>query len=179
MSQREFRLAGRFRRDQRGAAAAEFVLVLPLLIILMLTITDFGLYIYAGMEVSTAAENAAQAIYVTCAGTGNVPAAGNCSYAGAETAAAQHSPLGNRVRIRSTTENYYCVNSSGTLVALSGTFPGNKAPDCTSVDASNNDSPGDYVVVTVSVTYRPAYSGFSLASMFAGPITRTVWMRLA
>ncbi len=171
--------AGLFRRDQRGAAAVEFVLILPLLIVLVLNITDFGLYLYQAMEVNTAAEAAAQAIFVTCAGAGTVPATtGNCSYSTPESTAADSTSLGRGASISSTTENYYCVNSSGALVSPAGTFPGNKTTDCTWANGSNTDAPGDYVLVRVSFTYSPLYSGISLASLFAGPITRTAWMRL-
>jgi Flp pilus assembly protein TadG len=55
---------------ERGAAAVEFALVLPLLIILLMGIIDFGLYFYNDLAVSHAARDAARYLSVN-----NVPGA--------------------------------------------------------------------------------------------------------
>jgi hypothetical protein len=152
-----------------------------MLLAIMANATDFGIYVYAAMEVNTAAQAAAQAIYVTCGATGDVPATTgtNCpTYSTAETTAAHRTSLGTRVTVSSTTENYYCVNSSGTLQALTGTFPNNSASSCTSVWSTNTATPGDYVLVSVSYAYTPLYSGISLTSLLPRPIRRTIYMRV-
>jgi Flp pilus assembly protein TadG len=49
---------------ERGAAAVEFALVLPLLIILLLGIIDFGLYYYNDLALTHAARDAARYLSV-------------------------------------------------------------------------------------------------------------------
>ncbi|MFB9269234.1 TadE/TadG family type IV pilus assembly protein [Bradyrhizobium erythrophlei] len=48
---------GKFRRDARGAAAIEFGVLVPVLALMVVSVTDIGLAIYRKMQV----ENAAQA----------------------------------------------------------------------------------------------------------------------
>jgi hypothetical protein len=47
------------RRGRRGSSIVEFALVAPLLMLTMLTVFDFGFYIYAFIGVQNAARNAA------------------------------------------------------------------------------------------------------------------------
>ena len=60
---RRFLLARRFRpfRDQRGAAAVEFALLLPLLMLILLGTIDFGRFGFAAITVTNAARHAASA----------------------------------------------------------------------------------------------------------------------
>jgi Flp pilus assembly protein TadG len=55
---------------ERGAAAVEFALVLPLLVILLMGIIDFGLYFYNDLAVAHAARDAARYLSVN-----NIPGA--------------------------------------------------------------------------------------------------------
>ena len=55
---------------ERGAAAVEFALVLPLLVVLLMGIIDFGLYFYDDLAVSHAARDAARYLSVN-----NIPGA--------------------------------------------------------------------------------------------------------
>jgi Flp pilus assembly protein TadG len=55
---------------ERGAAAVEFALVLPLLVVLLMGIIDFGLYFYNDLAVSHAARDAARYLSVN-----NIPGA--------------------------------------------------------------------------------------------------------
>ena len=61
---------------RRGAAAAEFAIVLTVLVFPLLNVIDFGMYIFVGMEVNEAAQSTAQAALATCtyANPPNVPA---------------------------------------------------------------------------------------------------------
>lgn len=168
------------RGNERGAAAAEFALVLPIFIIPLLNAIDFGIYVYDRMELNDAAQVAAQAAWAQCAVKGFVPATvnGNCAaLSSAETSAAHGTTLGTGVTITSTTENYYCLNSSGSLVIV-GSFPTTEPSDCSSVNPGSTDVPGDYILVTASYTYTPFFSQVSAASLLTTPITQTAWMRL-
>jgi len=167
----------RYRSDQNGAAAVEFALVLSLLIVPILNIVDFAYYGWCRMQVDNAAQMATQAAWKTCTPPTFLPATSNCTGLGtAVSNAAGSTSLQGAITVTSTTENYYCVNSSNALVTV-GTFPGTKPSDCSSV-GSASDTVGDYVKITVSYTYAPLFPAVSIASALASPITRTAWMRL-
>jgi len=172
----------RFRSEQRGAAAVEFALVLTLLTVPILNVVDLAVYSWDKMQVDNAAQVAVQAAWATCDTTVKLPATPN-SYANcptmpaAVTLAAQSTRLGTGVTVTSTTENYYCVNTSTSVLVTVGTFPGTKPANCSSVGLSG-DKPGDYVLITVSYSYTPVFSAVSIASALTTPITRTAWMRL-
>ena len=51
-------------RQERGAAAVEFALVLPLLLIILLGIIDFGLYLYNDLQLTHVARDAARYLSV-------------------------------------------------------------------------------------------------------------------
>ena len=172
----------RYRSEQRGAAAAEFALVLSLLTLPVLNAVDLALYAWDRMQVDNAAQVAAQAAWEACPKSFNLPATPN-SYSkcpnmpAAVTTAAQSTTLGTGVTVSSTAENYYCVNTSTNALVTVGSFPNTKPSDCSSV-GSGSDKPGDYVRITVSYTYTPVFAAVSIASVLASPITRTAWMRL-
>ena len=172
----------RYRSEQRGAAAAEFALVLTLLTIPILNVVDLAVYSWDKMQVDNAAQVAVQAAYATCNNSSKIPATpssyANCpTMPAAVTMAAQSTRLGTGVTVTSTTENFYCVNTSTNVLVTVGTFPGTKPANCSSV-GSASDKPGDYVLITVSYTYTPVFSAVSIASTLVTPITRTAWMRL-
>jgi Flp pilus assembly protein TadG len=52
------------RRHERGAAAVEFALVLPILLVILLGILDFGLYYYNDLQLTHAARDAARYLSV-------------------------------------------------------------------------------------------------------------------
>jgi Flp pilus assembly protein TadG len=168
-------------RDARGAAAAEFALVLTLLAIPILNAVDLGIYAYQRMELDNAAQVAAQAAWAivpNCALP--VTASGNCSGLTSKiNTALQSTPLGTKVTVSSTTENYYCVKTSNSRLVTTGSFPTKPNPDnCASAGGLSTDTPGDYIVITASYAYTPVFPGVSVTSLLASPITRTVWMRL-
>jgi Flp pilus assembly protein TadG len=47
-------------RSERGVAAVEFALILPLLLVLLLGIIDFGLYYYSDLQLTQSARDAAR-----------------------------------------------------------------------------------------------------------------------
>ena len=165
---------------QRGAAAAEFALVLTLLTIPLLNAFDIGVYVYQRMELDNAAQVAVQAAWSQCAVTGKVPATVNSNCAGLSTAmttAIKSTPLGTGVSITSTTESY-CCPGSGTI-SCSGAGLGPVASTTPGTCTASGQAPGDYIFITASYTYSPIYSSVSVASLLATPIVRTAWMRLS
>lgn len=165
-------IAKAYRKNQRGAAAAEFALVLSLLTIPILNVVDVGIYIYDRMELDNSAQAAVQRAWALCAAAGDVPATSNCTgVSSAMAAAVQNAPLGTGVTITSTSEQYCCP---GTTLACQGSVTTTTPADCTSGEA-----PGDYIFATVSYTYAPLFTGVSVASLLATPMTRAASMRLS
>jgi Flp pilus assembly protein TadG len=184
-------------RERRGAAAAEFAIVLVVLVFPLLNVIDFGMYIFEGMDVNEAAQTTAEAALKVCtyASPPALPATPFCaSLSSAEAVAVRSTSLGSAVTLVAppTTaltscantssvngcEGYYCTNSSGALVAV-GSFPDTMPADCSSVVAGSTDTPGDYLQLEVSYTYTPMFTGISMASLLPSPITKIVWMRLS
>jgi len=171
-----------YMADRRGAAAAEFALVLSLLVIPILNVVDFGIYVFQRMELDNATQVAAQTAFATCNTPANLPATpnnyANCSsLPAAVTTAVRSTPLGNAVTVTATNEGYYCVNTSTSALVSVGTFPGTKPTDCSSV-GSSADKPGDYIQITASYSYSPLFAGVSVADLLTTPIVRTAWVRL-
>ncbi|TVQ83505.1 MAG: pilus assembly protein [Micavibrio sp.] len=55
------KMVGRnFFKDTRGAAAAEFALLAPILLFLMIGVADFGRYLHMKMQIDNLARNAAE-----------------------------------------------------------------------------------------------------------------------
>jgi len=77
---------------------------------------------------------------------------------------------GSHITVSGTSENYYCVNTSTSVLATVGTFPGTKPSDCSSV-GSASDKPGDYVLVTVTFTYTPINPDAVVTQMLQTKVT--------
>jgi len=172
----------RYLSGQRGAAAAEFALILSLLTIPLLNVIDLATYTWARMQVDNAAQVAAQAAWAACPTPINLPATPNayakCPNMPARVAAAtQSTRLGANVTVTATTENFYCINTGTNLLETVGVFPGTKPANCSAI-GSASDIPGDYVLITTSYTFTPLFSSVSVAALLTTPITRTAWMRL-
>ena len=174
----------RYRRDQKGAAAVEFALVLTLLTVPVLNVVDLAMYAWDRMQLDNAAQIAVQAAWATCSTNANRPASPN-SYAncagmpGAVTLAAQSTSLGTNVTWVLTSEAYYCITTGGALVfaaAATATPPS----DCSKngLGGQASDVPGDYVQITTSYPFTPIFPAVSIASTLTSPIRRTAWMRL-
>lgn len=175
----------RYRRDEKGAAAVEFALVVTLLTVPVLNVIDLAQYAWDRMQLDNAAQVAAQAAWATCAAPSNHPATPN-SYANctgmpaAVTQAVQSTSLGTSVSVSTIAENYYCLNTSTNTLVVVGNFPNSKPANCAAggIGGQASDVPGDYIQITASYTYTPIFPAVSLASALTSPITRTAWMRL-
>jgi Flp pilus assembly protein TadG len=170
-----------FLRDQSGAAAAELVLWIALLIVPVLSVLDLGLYGFQRMQVEYAAQAGIQAARLAC-GDSAAPFTKNCAgLSSAVTAAVQSTLLGSSVSVSGApVEGYYCVNSSGTLTAVGsvGSPPTKPSPfTCNSVVTGSTSAPGTYLQVSVTYDYTPIFTT-SIGSLLTSPIVRTAWLRI-
>lgn len=188
------RLAG----DERGAAAAEFALWVALLVPVLASGTDLGLYVFTRMQVAEAAQVAAQTAWQTCSwvmAPGNLPAAGPCassqSLVSKLNTALQSTGLGTNVTLAKSYEGYYCVNDSDALQMVgtqgvippsgAATAPTGSGSTCSADGAAftgNSAAPGDYVQINVTYTYTPLFGAASIVALLPKTITETAWTRL-
>jgi Flp pilus assembly protein TadG len=174
----------RYRRDEKGAAAVEFALVVTLLTVPVLNVIDLAMYAWDRMQLDNAAQVGAQAAWATCSTSANRPASPN-SYAlcagmpAAVTQAVQSTSLGTRVTWVLTSEAYYCITTAGSLV-FAAAATANPPSNCSKngLGGQASDVPGDYVQITASFTFAPIFPAVSIASALTSPITRIAWMRL-
>jgi Flp pilus assembly protein TadG len=170
-----------FLRDCRGAAAAEFALVLPLLAYIFLNVADLSLYLWSKMQVDLAAQEAVGSARALCDGTTAakaIPATTGCtSLSTTMTSAAQSTSLGSTVTLGTAGEAWYCTTSAGALtqVAAVGATP---PTDCSATLTGSTVAPGDYISITASHTYNPIFPSATIAAALPSPITSTAWMRL-
>ncbi|MGH6908634.1 MAG: TadE/TadG family type IV pilus assembly protein [Phenylobacterium sp.] len=178
-----------FVSDTRGAATAEFVLWLAVIIVPFLSVIDLGVFAFQRMQLEIAGQAAAQAVWGSCDMTKSptrLPATRNCaSLLSTITTAAQATSLGTSVTVPagSPVEGYYCTNGSNALVVVgaTGTIAAPLTatrPNCSTVTPGSTTPAGDYIQVTVNYPYTPVFAGVSLASLLPSTITRTAWMRL-
>lgn len=166
----------RFRRDVRGAVAAEMALVSLLLVGLLAQGLDFGWYVYCTMQVKMAAQAAVAQAASSCTTAAQLPATTNCAgVTAAMTSAAQQVSLGAKISMAAPTEGYYCNNTAAANALTSKGAIGSKPTDCSPYSA---DTPADFISVQTSYTFKPLFPGLSAMSAFAGPITAQAWMRL-
>ncbi len=95
-------LLGRFRRDERGASAVEFVLVLIPMVMLTLGAINISLMVYTVATLNYAAEDAARCLAVkkticTNSGTMNTYARGRYTGPGTASFTGTTATCGNRV----------------------------------------------------------------------------------
>jgi Flp pilus assembly protein TadG len=162
--------------DKTGTAMIEFALAAPILVILLLNLFDFSVLIWSTMQTDYSAQMGAQAAFKLCGG-GSPPALTNCSgLTAAVTTAVQSTSLGTGVTLASgyPAEDFYCV--SGTTLDSIGTSPPSPYNCSTATPSDPAATPGDYIVVQVSYSYSPTFSGLSLAS--AQTMTATAMQRV-
>jgi Flp pilus assembly protein TadG len=176
-------LAGRIRAmpaDQRGVAAVEFGIFVPLLFLALANVVDVTIYLYQRMQVQNATEVAAQAAWKTCDLT-VLPPTTDCSTLAASVTAVQNAlgstSLGTAVTLvsGSPTVGYYCVNSSNALQYVSAIS--SKPADCTAAGTPSL-KPGYYIQVQTTFTYAPIFPGMSISGTFPAPINGASLMRL-
>ena len=144
--------ARRLRRDRSGAAAVELGLVAPILVGILVPMADLGMGAYAQMRVQDAAAAGAQYALEHGFSTGSI-----------QTAVQEATSLGSNVTLTATpAEVCYCANSS-TLAPPPGdsTAP---APPCAASACSDGSTPGTFVTVKTTYTYRP-FVAFSIPGL--------------
>jgi Flp pilus assembly pilin Flp len=165
--------ARRYGKNRCGAAAAEFALLLGLLVIPVLNVADLALYAWDRMQLENAAQMAAQAAWETCDGGAKVPALTKCTGLAAAVAVAAHSTsMGTSAVVGALTEGKFCPDSAGTLLVPAGT-----ADDCSGINGST-DVPGDYLTIPVTFTYTPLFAGMSVVALLPANMQSAGWMRL-
>lgn len=179
--------------DTRGNAAVEFVLWLTLLVVPLLSIVDVGAYVYQRMQLQIAGQSAVQYIWHTCdPGIGGVPAFSSTKCpaltAAGVTSAVQATTLGTGVTVTAAKEGGACTKTDSTLTWVGTPTAGTPATvihstgptiplNCPSTTGSTT-TPGDYVAITVSYAYSPAFKGLSVGSLLTSPITHTSIIRM-
>jgi Flp pilus assembly protein TadG len=174
-----------FWRDTEGVAAVEFALVGTLLFGLLANILDVSWYMYLGMQVENAVQNASRAGFVACDPYVQLPATKNC---GTKFPTAVEGALHNTTLKSTVTwvnkppvaayaannlplEAYYCVDSNGKL-AFAGAASLPTAP------TSPCNPAAIYVRIVAAYDYTPFMPGLSVASLFGNKITREAFTRL-
>jgi Flp pilus assembly protein TadG len=165
------------RADKGGTAAIEFGLFVGLLSFSLLNTVDVSVYLYQRMQVENATEMGAQAAFKNC-DLSSLPATTNCAgLTAAVTGAVQSTTLGKKITLipGSPAEGYYCVSNTNTLQFVGSV--GSKPADCTAAGMPNL-KPADYISVNTTFTYKPLFSGVTIAGLLTTPVTSTAWMRL-
>lgn len=166
-----------FRKDSRGIAGIEFAVIGGFLCVAIVNVSDISIYLYKRMQVENAALVGTMSALKAC-DPSHLPATVNCpGLTAAVTAAIQSTSLGNAVTLSGgvVTEGYYCVNSSNALQYMSNVS--SKPANCSAAGMVALQ-PADYVLVAVTYSYSPVFSGLSVAGMFATPITKTAMVRM-
>jgi Flp pilus assembly protein TadG len=166
--------------DQRGVAAIEFGIFVPLLFLALANVVDVTIYLYQRMQVQNATEVAAQAAWKTCDLT-VLPPTTDCSTLAASVTAVQNAlgstSLGTAVSLVSGSPSvgYYCVNSSNALQYVSDIS--SKPADCTAAGTPSLQ-PGYYIQIQTTFTYTPIFPGMSISGTLPTPINSASLMRL-
>ena len=172
--------AAELASDQGGAAAVEFALFGSLLVVGLLNMVDVSIYLYRSMELDNATQMGAQTVWKTCdPSKGYLPATTSCPGLNSAITTAIHSTsLGTQVSLQSGSpaENYYCLDSSGSLQSV-GAVTSPPPSNCSSVGMANLQ-PTDYIRITTQFSYAPLFPGITVARLFPTTITKTAMMRL-
>ena len=144
---------GRRRRGRRGQAVVEFALVIPIFMLVLAAILDFGFMLFQRMTIINAAREGARAAVMV-----QTPSAASIDTAawGAATSVASQ----GGVSITNSNVTITCVQTSA-------------SPSSTTVISCDSAKAEDSVVVTVSYTYHTFFPGFFGATF---PLSSTVQM---
>lgn len=175
----------RFHRREDGAAAAEMAIWAAALIPIVFGIVDLANFAFKKMQVNEAAQAAAQRAWLLCNTNATLPVKNCTGLLEAMKGAAQATGLGTAVTVSATSDGYYCANSFSALVLVGtagnlATLPTKPSPfTCNSVTTGSTAAPGEYVLVTTTYTFAPAFGGISFSALLPTTVTRTAWLRLA
>lgn len=148
---------------ERGATILETAMIIPLLLLLMFGLVEFGRYVTVNSTVTNASREAARYAATTGVGSGTGPRFADCD--GMRTAAQQFGVIGGPSDGQITLEY-----DNGPATAVFLTCSGS------SVDPSDVDT-GDRIVVTVSVpfeTVAPLIDVFIPPTTITAQTTRTI-----
>jgi hypothetical protein len=154
-------------RQERGAAAVEFVVWMAIIVWPFLNVCDLGLYVFQKIEVDNAGQAAATQLFNNCGQTTVSPILTNCSAAkvSSATAGASSTSLGGTVTVTHKTE---CVG---------GALKSGGDPSVTACPSGM--STGDFIGVTVAYTYHPLFPNTTVTSILPSAMGRIVWMRMS
>ena len=194
------RRLGAWRRETRGAAAAEFAMVVLFLILPLINIVDFGVYAYSRMQVENAAQMGAQTIWSSCNNlTKRTPAAigsnGSCAASTSPTVTTwvQQTSLGTPRDRDGRHRALLLHHHRGDAAVRDGhrwrgqphqraSATGEPAKCAVSATLTNPSdtgaTPGDYISLGVTYTYPPLFSAASIVSALLRWGTKTVYTRL-
>ena len=169
------KLLKRLFGDSSGLAGIEFALASTALTVGLLNGLEVARWSFQRMELANAVHSATLAVWNAC-DTKHLPAKSNCTgLSSAVSSGASATSLGTLSP--TTTEGYYCVNSSGVLTKVAD-YTATKPTDCSAVGDSTH-SPGDYLLLTATYTYTPLFgSGLTVGSLLTSNLTSTGYIRL-
>jgi Flp pilus assembly protein TadG len=124
-------------RDQGGQALIEYLLVLPLILLLIVNLVNFGGFFFAWITVANAARTGANYAILGGASVGSLSAATAAQISSVITSDVSSLPNSSSLTVN------ICQNYDGTVTTLSGT--------CTSVPS--DPEPASYLLTSVDVTY--------------------------
>jgi Flp pilus assembly protein TadG len=137
----------RRRHTSRGQALIELALILPLLLLLIVNVVNFGGLLYAWITVANAARAGAQ-YSITGGATLGAPARPSA-------AAVQSLVMNDLYALRNASTSQVCVSSSvsATVSCNTGTAPSSAPP---SAETAEGTPPVTFAVAAVDVTYTYA-----------------------
>jgi Flp pilus assembly protein TadG len=124
-------------RDSGGQALIEYLLVLPLILLLIVNLVNFGGFFFAWITVANAARSGANYAILGGASVGSLSAATASQISSVITSDISSLPNSSSLSVN------ICQNYDGTVTTLSGT--------CTSVPS--DPEPSSYILTSVDVTY--------------------------
>lgn len=163
--------------DNSGLAGIEFALASTALTVGLLNGLEVARWSFQKMELANAVHTATLAAWNAC-DTQHLPAKTKCTSALATAVSNGLSQTSLGTLTGTTSEGYYCVNTSGVLQKIANYDATTKPADCTLAGDSSR-APGDYVVVTANYTYTPLFGqSLTVGSLLTSNLTSTGYIRL-
>ena len=171
-----------FWQSQRGVAMIEFAVVTPILVLLLLPLTDLGMGFYQKTQLMTAAEAGTQYAWRNAYSPANIKTAvQNATGLGSTKVPAGDILVAMSCKCVDTSTNKFSTNPASITAADASVCSGKPTNYCT---AGNNvpGKPGAYVTVTITpatacstsstdaVCYKPLFT----YGIFGGPVTLSV-----